>query len=107
MQYEVVCRQMCDDIAALLVDLRPRTGAAVCAAASATANLAAAFHHAAGRPEDARWHQALASLERFLEVCTNASPRSGVSTARHELRRFLEENADVLPSSPQEELLIA
>lgn len=64
------------------------------AAGRATRDLAAAFHHAAGRPEDQLWSDAVESIEHFLEVCDGSM---GTSTAElRELRSFVAENADAL-----------
>lgn len=104
MQYEPACDRICDDIAALLLELRPRTSGATYAAASATRNLAAAFHHAAGRPNDPIWREALESLKFFLEFCDRSAPLNGI-TASRELHRFLAENADV--SMPRYEMALA
>lgn len=95
MEYEAVCNRLCDDISHLLLKgLRPPTKWAAFAAGRATQDLAAAFHHAAGRPEDQLWLDALDSLEHFLDICERSEVNN--STAQHELRGFLAENADVL-----------
>jgi hypothetical protein len=97
MEYEVACNQIRDDITTLLLELRPPTTGAAYAAACATQSVAAAFHHASGVPDDPRWSAALISLEVFLEYC-NDSPKSD-SIALLELRRFIEENADLSASN--------
>jgi len=95
MEYETVCRKLCDDIAQLLLD-GPRKPAlrTTYAAARATADLAAAFHHAAGRFEDRRWSSAVESLGQFLDLCDGASATN--ESAMRELRGFVAENADAL-----------
>lgn len=104
MEYEVACHRLCDDISQLLLDrTRPPTRLAAFAAGRATQDLAAAFHHAAGRPEDQLWSDALESLERFLDICERSEVKN--SAAQHELRRFVAENADV--SSPRFQLKLA
>ena len=92
MEFEYACNQIRDDIAQLLVELGRPSPHAMFAAARATGDLAAALHHAAGMPDDARWNEAFASLENFLEFCA-ASPRAARSAAMFGLRAFLEENA--------------
>ncbi len=94
MQYEAVCTRICNDITQLFLELTPQTSAAAYAAAAATRDIAAAFHHASGRPQDARWEIALTSLEFFLDYC-NASAKLHGSLTFLELRNFLEENADL------------
>jgi hypothetical protein len=101
MQYEVACDRICDDISRLLLDFPPRSSVrAAYAAAFATHDLAAAFHHAAGLPEDPLWSEAIESLEHFLEVCDEMSV--GGSAALLSLRGFVAENADLL--APRVEL---
>jgi hypothetical protein len=95
MQYEMACHRICDEIADLLVALRPSTCAPVFAAASATRNLAAAMHHAAGGANNTRWHEAIGSLDRFLAFCDGSARLKG-SPALLELRAFVDENADLL-----------
>ena len=94
MQYEVACNQIRDAITTLLLELRPPTTGAAYAAACATRNVAAALHHASGRPDDPRWTAALTSLQAFLEYF-DAYPKSGESVALLELRGFIAENADL------------
>jgi hypothetical protein len=103
--YETACHRVCDEIADLLVDLRPSTCAPVFAAASATRNLAAAMHHAAGSPQNARWRAAIESLDRFLAFCDGSARLKG-SRALLELRGFVKENADLLPSRSEERELV-
>jgi hypothetical protein len=101
MQYEVACDRICDDISRLLLDFPPQSSVrAAYAAAFATHDLAAAFHHAAGLPEDPLWSEAIESLEHLLEVCDEMSV--GGSPALLSLRRFVAENADLL--APRVEL---
>jgi len=95
MEYEVACRRLCDDIAQLLLDgPKKPTLQTTYAAANATIDLAAAFHHAAGQSGDQRWSDAIESLDHFLDLCDD--PRARSSSAMHELRRFVDENADLL-----------
>src|SRR5579863_3634926 len=103
MQYEVACDRIRDDITTLLLELRPPTTGAAYAAACATRNVAAAFHHASGVPDDPRWTAALESIQVFLEYC-DASPKK---SALLELRSFLEENTDERTQMPQRELATA
>jgi hypothetical protein len=91
MEYEVACNQIRDDITTLLLELRPLTTGAAYAAACATRNVAAALHHASGRPDDPRWSDALTSLQAFLEYC-DASPKTSDSASLLELRGFIAEN---------------
>jgi hypothetical protein len=95
LEYEVACDRICDDISQLLLN-GPRKPSlrATYAAAVATQDLAAAFHRAAGRSSDHLWSDAIESLDHFLDLCDNARARN--STAMHELRRFVNENADAL-----------
>lgn len=95
MQYETVCDRICDDIATVLFDMKPTTKPAAFAAARATRDVAAAFHHAAGDPIDPRWQEAIGSLKRFLAY-TKRSPAIGNSKPLHELAAFVDENADAL-----------
>jgi hypothetical protein len=104
MQYDPACDRICGDIAALLMELRPRTSGAAYAAACATRSVAAAFHHAAGLPDDALWHEALDSLEFFLAVCDRSATPQAAAASR-ELRRFVQENADLL--KPRYQLALA
>ncbi|MFZ0573272.1 MAG: hypothetical protein WA304_02870 [Candidatus Cybelea sp.] len=94
MQYEVACNRIRSAITTLLLELRPPTSAAAYAAACATQSVAAALHHACGRPDDPRWTAALTSLQAFLEYC-DASPKMSDSVALLELRGFIAENADL------------
>jgi hypothetical protein len=101
MQYEAACHRICDDISRLLLDFPPPSSVrAAYAAAYATQDLAAAFHHAAGVPKDRLWFDAIESLEHFLDVCDES--KIDRSTALRELRSFVGENADLL--SPRVEL---
>jgi hypothetical protein len=104
MQYEVVCNRIRENIAGLLLELRPPTSGAAYAAACATRNVAAALHHACGQPDDPRWTAALTSLEAFLDYC-DASPKMSQSVALLELRGFVAENADI--SAPHLEHALA
>jgi hypothetical protein len=101
LEYEAVCHRLCDDISHLLFD-RPRLRVAF-AAARATRDLAAAFHHAAGRPADQLWSDAVESVGHFLDVC-DESAVAGTAELR-ELRSFAAENADAL--RPRFELPLA
>ena len=95
MEYEVACHRLCDDISQLLLDgPRKPSRRAAFAAGRATQDLAAAFHHAAGRPADRLWSYAIESLEHFLDLCDD--PSASNSSAMRELRRFVDENADLL-----------
>jgi hypothetical protein len=94
MQFEVACNRIRDAITTSLLEMRPPTSGAAYAAACATQNVAAAFHHASGIPDDPRWTVALASLQAFLEYC-DAFPRMSASAALLELRGFIAENADL------------
>lgn len=95
MEYEAACHRICDDISRLLLDFPPPSSVrAAYAAGYATQDLAAAFHHAAGTPEDPLWSDAIESLEHFLDICDDAL--IGRSAALRELRRFVAENADLL-----------
>jgi hypothetical protein len=95
MQYETMCDRICDDIATVLFDLKPATKPAAFAAARATRDVAAAFHHAAGDPINPRWQEAIGSLERFLAY-TKRSPGLGSSEPLAELAAFVDDNADLL-----------
>jgi len=91
MQYESACDRLCENISTLLLGLRAPTPGAVHAAACATYDVAAAFHHAAGVPDDPRWSSAVASLKLFLDHCA-WSPWLADLPALLELRAFVEEN---------------
>jgi hypothetical protein len=95
MQYEPACDRIREHIATLLLELRPPTLVAAYAAACATQDLASAFHHAAGIPNDPLWREAVASLERFLALCAR-STRLDSASALRDLRTFVAENGDVL-----------
>ncbi len=86
MQYETVCDQICDDIATVLLEMKPATRIAAYAAARATRDIAAAFHHAAGDPLNPRWREAMGSLERFLGY-SERSPNVLNSAPLRELAR--------------------
>ena len=101
MEHETACHRVCDEIADLLVELRPTTCAPVFAAASATRNLAAAMHHAAGTPKNGRWRDAIETLARFLDFCDSSARLTG-SPALVDLHAFVAENADLLPSRLEE-----
>jgi len=104
MEYEIACNRLCDDISHLLIDgTRPPTKLAAFAAGRATQDLAAAFHHAAGRPKDQRWSSAIESVERFLEICARSDAED--SSQLRDLQRFVNENTDLL--SPHFELMLA
>ncbi len=104
MEYEVACDRLCNDISHLLLDFpRPPTVRVAYAAGRATRDLAAAFHHAAGFPNDTRWADAVESLEHFLAVCVESKIERTAEV--RELRRFVAENADAL--SPRFELKLA
>ena len=91
MEYEIACSQIRDDIARTLFEIGPPSLGAASLAANATRDIADALHHAAGRPADTRWVEALDSLERFVEACRR-SPRAMRSPSFASLRSFLEEN---------------
>lgn len=95
MQYETICDHICDDIASVLLGMKPATPTAAYAAARATRDVAAAFHHAAGDPVNPRWRDAIGSLERFLAYSTR-SPGVKNLPSLHELAAFVDENADLL-----------
>jgi hypothetical protein len=104
MEYDAVCNRLCDDISQLLLGgTIPPTKRAAFAAGRATQDLSAAFHHAAGRPEDRLWSTAIESLEHFLDICVDSSV--GNSAEQLELQAFLAENVDLL--SPRLELKLA
>ena len=104
MEYETACDRLRDDISHILLDFpRPPMVRAAYAAGRATQDLAAAFHHAAGLPNDRRWLDAVESVEHFLDVCSE-SRIEGTAELR-ELRRFVAENADA--SLPGFELKLA
>ncbi|HTX59175.1 MAG TPA: hypothetical protein VMH02_05805 [Verrucomicrobiae bacterium] len=90
------CAAICDDIASLLFEVRGASRWTQLAAAEATRDLSAAMHHALGKPDDPLWREAVASLARFVDLC-NPLRAPGGSTARKRLRRFVDENADLLP----------
>lgn len=95
MDNEVACDVLCENISQLLLEEPARPSLRVTyAAARATQDLAAAFHHAAGRPENPLWSAAIGSLGMFLNVL--GAPRAGTSSAMRELSRFVDENADAL-----------
>jgi len=95
MELEVACHRLCDDISHLLLEGPGNPSLqATFAAGRATQALAAAFHHAAGRPADHLWPYAIESLEHFLDLCDDPNARR--SSAMRELRRFVDENADLL-----------
>ncbi len=92
MQTEAACDRLCDDIATLLLLVQPATPVAAFAAARATRDVASALHHAAGDPANPRWHDAIESLEHFLNYPAR-SPEARASSQLLELRAFVEENA--------------
>jgi hypothetical protein len=98
LQYEAICDHICDDIAAVLLEMKPTTRIAAYAAARATRDIADAFHHAAGDPASSRWREALGSLERFLDY-SKRSPNVLNSTPLRELTAFVEENVDLLTAA--------
>jgi hypothetical protein len=104
LQYEAACHRLFDDISHVLFDgPRPPVMRVAYAAGRATHDLAAAFHGAAGRPEDHLWSDAVESIGHFLDVCDQSTV---AKTAKlRELRKFVAENADALP--PRFELKLA
>ena len=100
MQFEVACNRIRDAITTSLLEMRPPTSGAAYAAACATQNVAAAFHHAAGDPVNPRWRDAIGSLERFLAYSTRSPGVKNLAPLR-ELATFVHENADLL--APQHE----
>ena len=76
MEYEVACNRLGDDIAQLLLERQGPRVLAAFAAGRATQDLAAAFHHAAGRPGDQLWSDALESLEHFLDYCDESNVKN-------------------------------
>ena len=99
LEYESACNRLRDDIAAVLFELEHPAIAATSLAATATYHLADALHHAAGRPDDARWEAALSSLARFVDVCSH-SARASRCEAYLTLRGFVRENAKVTEQLP-------
>ncbi|HEY1882422.1 MAG TPA: hypothetical protein VGG51_05215 [Candidatus Cybelea sp.] len=97
-QYETICDHICDDIASVLLSMKPATPTAAYAAARATHDVAAAFHHAAGDPVNPRWRDAIGSLEHFL-VYSERSPGAKNLEPLQELATFVDENADLLLSA--------
>lgn len=95
MEYEAACDRICDNIALLLVDMGRPPARATFAAARATRGIADALHHAAGAPDDERWYDALVNLETFVNIY-DTGPRRSQPAALHELRAFLDENADLV-----------
>ena len=96
MEYETACDRICHNIATLLIEAGRPTPRAAFAAASATREIADALHHAAGLPDDARWHRAFDSLETFVniyDVAARGVAPNARSGALAELRGFLAENA--------------
>jgi len=94
----MACDQICDDIATVLLEMRPATRMAAYAAARATRDVAAAFHHAAGDPANPRWRDAVESVERFLGY-SGRSLRLRDSVPLHELAAFVNENADLFAAA--------
>src|ERR1700722_13700617 len=80
--------------------MKPATPTAAYAAARATRDVAAAFHHAAGDPVNPRWRDAIGSLERFLAYSTRSPGVKNLASLR-ELATFVDENADLLAPEPQ------
>ncbi len=98
MQYEAICDHICDDIAAVLFEMKPTTRVAAYAAARATRDIADAFHHAAGDPASSRWREAMGSLERFLDY-SKRWLNVATSAPLRELSAFVRENADLLAAA--------
>lgn len=98
MQYEAICEHICDDIATVLLAMRPATRVAAYAAARATRDVADAFHHAAGDPVNPRWRDAVESVERFLGYSRRSLGIRDSAPVR-ELTLFVEENADLLTAA--------
>jgi hypothetical protein len=94
LQYEIICDHICDDIASVLLSMKPATPTAAFAAARATRDVAAAFHHAAGDPVNPRWRDAIGSLEHFLAYSKRSHNVN--SAPLRELAAFVDENADLL-----------
>ena len=90
MEFESACNAICDNISHMLLAMDRPSSTAAFAAARATRDIADALHHAAGRPHDGRWNNAIGSLERFLGVCPPSALRESV--ASRELLAFLAEN---------------
>ena len=91
LEYEAACDRLCDDVATVLLALERPAFAATSLAATATFDLADALHHAAGKPNDARWDAALSSLARFVDV-SSRSRRASHTEAFASLHAFLGEN---------------
>lgn len=75
--------------------MTPPSKTAAFAAARATRDVAAAFHHAAGDPVNPRWRDAIDSLERFLTYTKRSPNVRGLAPLR-ELTAFVAENSDLL-----------
>jgi hypothetical protein len=97
-QYEGVCDHICDDIAAVLLEMKPATRVAAYAAARATRDIADALHHSAGDPASTRWREAMESLERFLRY-SERSPNVRNFAPLRELTALVRENADLLAAA--------
>jgi hypothetical protein len=100
MEYEIACDRLCDDISQLLLSGPSKPSLRTTyAAGRATQDLAAAFHRAAGQPQDELWSHAIESLDHFLDLCNDSKLQS--SRALHELRSFVDENGDLLAPRPR------
>ncbi|HTU82125.1 MAG TPA: hypothetical protein VMF61_08350 [Candidatus Acidoferrales bacterium] len=98
MEFENACDSICGDIAGLLLQFPRPTPHVAYAAARATRDVADALHHAAGTPADPRWHDAIRSVDEFTALC-RTQPRVARLPALAQLRRFVDENADLAESA--------
>ena len=99
MEYEAAYQRICERIAMLAREV-PLSSARTAGAAALVAqrDLTAAFRRAAGRPADALWSTAFASLCEFLALYDGAHTLPGVA-ALQQLRSFVEENGDSVVST--------
>ena len=103
MTNDIVCESLCENITELLLSQHPARPGAAYHAAQATLAVSDALHHASGAPYDARWSDAVASLDRFLSLC-QAAPSPRASAAMRGLRGFVDENADLLDGASRTRL---
>jgi hypothetical protein len=98
MEYGIAFQRVSEDISRLLVGLLIPSTRAVRAAAQAKRDLESALSTASGRPNDARWTAAIASLEEFLDLSSESRGQQCM-LARRKLQHFVEENADAVPGT--------
>ncbi len=98
MEYEPAFQRIRNDIYRVLDDLVWPSTQAAREGVRAQRDLAFAFERASGRPQHALWQTAMASLERFIDVCEH-SHRLDRASALDGLRRFVQENTDALGSA--------